>query len=186
MDFLEDYTCGTFFLNPSLTFPNRFSSTYFPPAGIFVVVWKQKAAHRHETCCFIFLVWYYSDGNEHLFCRWTFMFYHFGVHFILHSRRSSHWLACLRIAFFFSSPELAVSCMYAAIWSEQITTFRQIHVQHWPDNNRDCTMCCQSDTVWPHAVGLDVRDYLRWIAWLVHGALTENKGLWYQYHNITH
>ena len=77
-------------------------------------------------------------------------------------------------------------CIPPTIWSVEITTFRQIHFVHWQYNNHAGIMCCQSATVascssWIECPGLSEMIHNA----IGYDALTENKILCYQHHNIT-
>lgn len=105
------------------------------------------------------------------------------IHFVLHTGGASQWSACLSIVTSFISLELDGSCISPTIWSVEITTFRQIH---WQYDSSCGTMCCQSVTV----ASCSSRIGCPGLSEMIHNAigydaLTENKILCYQYHNIT-
>lgn len=108
------------------------------------------------------------------------------IRFVLRTGEASQWSACLSIVILFISLELDVSGIARTIWSVEITTFRQIHSVRWQYNSDCGTMCCQSAAV----ASCSSRIECPGLSEMIHNsigydALTENKILCYQYHNIT-
>ena len=146
-----------------------------------------------------FISWHDGNGNnnQHSAADWQHLFA-VGIlcnTFSFHTFRFCTLAGCLNDlpAWALSSCslvlELDVSCITPTIWSGEITTFRQIHSVHWQHNSYCGTMCCQSVTVASCSGCGGGRIECPGLSEMIHNAigydaLTENKILCYQYHNI--